>query len=99
MEPDVQSELLGQILDPLSRCLTPEVARRVIDLRANPSAQRRIDELAEKCNNGELSPDERTEYEVYVVAGSLIAVLQAKARHHHLNSYVHGASPSSSACA
>jgi len=80
MEPEVQSELLDQILDPLSRCLTPEVARRVIDLRANLAAQARMDELAEKCNNGELSPDERAEYEVNVVAGSLIAVLQAKAR-------------------
>ena len=80
MEPEVQTELLDQILDPLSRCLTPEVARRVIELRANPAAQLRMDELAEKCNNGDISPDERAEYEVYVVAGSLIAVLQAKAR-------------------
>ena len=80
MESEVQTELLDQILDPLSRCLTPEVARRVIELRANPTAQQRMDELAEKCNSGEISPDERAEYEVYVVAGSLIAVLQAKAR-------------------
>jgi hypothetical protein len=80
MDVDVQTEFLDQILDPLSRCLTPEVARRVVELRANPLAQRRVDELAEKCNNGELTADERAEYEVYVVASSMIAVLQAKAR-------------------
>jgi hypothetical protein len=80
MESDLQANVLDQILDPLSRCLTPEVARRVVELRANPSAQRRMDELADKCNEGQLSPDERAEYEVYVMAASLIAILQAKAR-------------------
>lgn len=80
MESNIPLHLLDQILDPLSSCLTPEVARPVVELRANPAAQQRIDELAEKCNEGELSGDERAEYEVYVVAGSLIAILQAKAR-------------------
>jgi hypothetical protein len=80
MEVDVQTQFLDQILDPLSRCLTPEVAQRVVELRAHPSAQQRVEALAEKCNNGELSADGRAEYEVYVVACSIIAVLQVKAR-------------------
>ena len=36
--------------------------------------------LACKCNEGELTPAERYEYERYVTAGNLIAILQAKAR-------------------
>ena len=72
--------VLDRLLDPLGRCLTPEVARRLVQLRADPEAQARIDELADKCNDGRLSPEERAEYETYVWAGNFIAILQAKAR-------------------
>jgi hypothetical protein len=80
MDKQISTQLLDEMLEPLSSCLTPEVARRVAALRANPSVQRHVDELAEKCSNGTLSADERSQYEVYVVAGELIAILQAKAR-------------------
>jgi hypothetical protein len=40
----------------------------------------RIAELAEKCNEGALSAAEQQEYETYVHAGNLVAILQAKAR-------------------
>jgi len=80
MDPEIPTQVLNELLEPLSNCLTPEVARRVVALRASAAAQRRVDELAEKCNDGELSADERAEYEAYVMAGNLIAVIQAKAR-------------------
>jgi hypothetical protein len=80
MDPEIPTQVLNELLEPLSNCLTPEVARRVVALRASAAAQRRVDDLAEKCNDGELSADERAEYEAYVMAGNLIAVIQAKAR-------------------
>ena len=80
MDPEIPTQVLNELLEPLSNCLTPEVARRVVALRASAAAQRRVDELAEKCNDGELSAEERAEYEAYVMAGNLIAVIQAKAR-------------------
>jgi transcriptional regulator with XRE-family HTH domain len=40
----------------------------------------RVDELAEKCNEGQLTSEERNEYEAYVQASTLIGILQAKAR-------------------
>jgi hypothetical protein len=43
-------------------------------------AQARIDQLARKCNEGELSEEERREYETYVHTIDFIAILQAKAR-------------------
>jgi hypothetical protein len=73
-------EYLDRLLDPLSRCLTPEAAGRVVQLRADPQLQARIDELAGKCTESELTEEERVEYEAYVRTGNLIAVLQAKAR-------------------
>lgn len=72
--------VLDRLLDPLSRCLTHEGARELLELRADAVAQTRISELAEKCNEGLLTPEERREYETYVHLGNFIAILQAKAR-------------------
>jgi hypothetical protein len=80
MEANPQAKLLDEMLDPLSHCLTPDAARRIVELRATPEAQRRIEELADKANQGQLSDDERQEYQTYIVASNLIAILQAKAR-------------------
>lgn len=49
-------------------------------LRADPAAQARIDELADKCTEGELTADERLEYQAYVDAITFISILQVKAR-------------------
>jgi hypothetical protein len=71
---------LNRLLDPVSRCLTAEVAQRLVDLRADPQLQKRIDTLADKCTADQLTPEEREEYETYIRASRFIAVLQAKAR-------------------
>lgn len=78
--PPQETSLLAQLLDPLGECLTPELARRIVELRATPEAQARIDELADKCNEGELTPGEAAEYDTFIDAIDLIAVLQAQAR-------------------
>lgn len=71
---------LEKLLDPVSRCLTPESARELAELRADPAIQARLDELAEKCTEGQLTEEESAEYETYVRALDFIAVLQSKAR-------------------
>jgi hypothetical protein len=52
----------------------------LLALRADPELQARIDQLAEKSNEGALSPEERDEYASYVSFGTFIALLKAKAR-------------------
>jgi len=71
---------LDRILEPVGRCLTPEVARALVALRTDPETQARIDELAEKSTEGELTAAEREEYETYVSAIDFLGTLQAKAR-------------------
>jgi hypothetical protein len=71
---------LDRLLDPFSRILTPEFAKKVAGLRADPATQVRIDELADKCNEGQLTPEEEAEYTDYVEVIDLIGILQAKAR-------------------
>ena len=60
------SNVLNQLLEPVGRSITPGLARELVDLRASPDVQARIDDLAEKCNEGTLSPEEQAEYERYV---------------------------------
>jgi hypothetical protein len=74
------SAVLDRMLEPVGRALNREAARELVNLRADPEVQARVAELAEKCNEGDLTPAERAEYERYVAAGSVIAVLRAKAR-------------------
>ena len=71
---------LAKILDPVAHCFTPEVAKRVAELRADPDVQGRIEELAEKCNEGTMTPEEMAEYDAYIHAMDVVAVLQKKAR-------------------
>jgi hypothetical protein len=72
--------LLDELLDPVGRCLTPEVARRVVDLRASPALDARIQELGQKCNEGRLSVQEQADYETIARFIKFISVLQFKAR-------------------
>jgi hypothetical protein len=80
MSQPAETPILDRLLDPVTRCLTPEVARQLVALRADSEFQERLDMLADKCTEGELSPEEREEYETYVRAIHIIGILQAKAR-------------------
>jgi hypothetical protein len=75
-----ENGVLHRMLDPFSECLTPAMARRIAKFRADAQTQARVDELATKCSEGDLSPAERREYAAYVQAINLISILQSKAR-------------------
>ncbi|HEV7224635.1 MAG TPA: hypothetical protein VGN42_18135 [Pirellulales bacterium] len=66
--------------DPLFSLLTPEQARAIVAFRGDEWLAKRAEELAHKCNEGELTDEERAEYEGYARANNFIAVMQAKAR-------------------
>jgi hypothetical protein len=72
--------VLDGLLDPLSRCLDAESARRVVEFRVAPQVQERIDLLAERANEGLLSEDERAEYEALINAADFISILKLKAQ-------------------
>jgi len=74
------SAVLEEMLTPLNDCFGLETARAVANLRVSKKTQARVDALAEKCNEGKLTSNERAEYEAYVNASTLIGILQAKAR-------------------
>ena len=65
---------------PVLKLLNEDQARKIIDFHGDEELQRRIEELATKANEGELTEEELAEYQGYAQANTFIAVLQAKAR-------------------
>ena len=70
---------LEKLLRPLQRNLTAELARALVNLRADTETQSRYDELAEKRTEGTLAPTELEELEAIVRANTLLGLLQAEA--------------------
>lgn len=74
------ADLLDRLLGPVSQAMTLDTARHLLALRADPEIQAQIDDLADRCTEGQLTDEQRADYESLVSAGNLIAILQAKAR-------------------
>lgn len=71
---------LEDLIAALADCLTPDSARRVIALKADPRLQERVDDLATRHSQGLLTPDEHAEYGSYVSYSTVVAILKSKAR-------------------
>lgn len=71
---------LDDYFEPFSAMLTPETARKILELKPGEDAAARVAELGSKADDGTLTDLEREEYEAFVDAGDLIALLKAKAR-------------------
>jgi hypothetical protein len=68
------------MLDPLSECFDAAVAERIVALRLEPALQERIEELADRSNEGLLTDSERAEYESYVEGAEILSLIKLKAR-------------------
>jgi hypothetical protein len=71
---------LDRLISLLSDCLTPESARRLLALKADAKLQARVAYLAERCNEGRMTPKETAEYGNYVSFNTFVAILKSKAR-------------------
>jgi hypothetical protein len=72
--------VLDRLISPLGDCLTPESARRILALKADPQLQAYIDDLAIRHSEGQLTPEELAEYGKYVSFSTFVAILKSKAR-------------------
>ena len=71
---------LDRLLDPLAEAFTPEMARKLVELKVDPGLERHIENLREKANQGSLSAEEEADYKELIEAIDIIAILQSKAR-------------------
>ncbi len=78
MSTAIDSTAFDKGTDPILKFFTIDQARAIVSYRGDAELQTRIEELATKCNEGELSAEEQAEYEGYVKANKFIAILQAK---------------------
>ena len=67
------------LLESAARCLDAESVRALGDLKLGEAAKARLDLLAGKANEGELTADEANEYERFIELGDIIATLRLKA--------------------
>ena len=74
------SDIISSVLDPFAECLTPESARRIAALRAAPATQARLNDLANKANEGQLTDAERADYDRFRSVFHFVTVLQSQAR-------------------
>ncbi len=71
---------LDRFLQPVTEAFTPELARVLVELRADDELQAEVEVLREKANIGTLSPDEEVAYKDFVEAVDVISIIQSKAR-------------------
>jgi hypothetical protein len=79
----VNSEILAfdRGVRPLMEIVLPGRADAIIHFRPDPQLEARIEELARKSTEGELTEDERAEYAGYVRANKFVAILKRQAQH------------------
>ena len=80
MTTTIDSRAFNRGTDPILQFITVDQAREIVDFRGDADLRQRIDQLAERANEGELTADEQAEYEGYVHANKFVAIFQAKAR-------------------
>jgi hypothetical protein len=80
MSDSAVAAVLEQALEPIGGCLTPGAAGKLLKLKFDKKTQARLNVLADKCTEGELSVDERAEYESAVLTLEFVTLLQAEAR-------------------
>jgi hypothetical protein len=71
---------LDQLISSLVDCLTPQSARRIVSLKADPKFQAHVDDLATRHREGRLTPEELMEYDAIVSFDNFVAILKSKAR-------------------
>lgn len=74
----LDSASLHKFLLHFTDTLTPELAEHFVTLPPDPDFQRRLDELGGLASEGRLSEEQRREYETYIEAMDIIALLRVK---------------------
>lgn len=72
--------IFHRVLEPIPRSLPPEKTQQIAQAEADERFQQRVEDLARKANEGELTADERREFQAYIDAGDVVATMRAVAR-------------------
>jgi hypothetical protein len=76
----VGTAVLEQLAELEVRSISPETARKLLQFRFDPVHHDRVNVLSEKAQQGALTSAEQSELDEYIRVGSLLSILQSKAR-------------------
>ncbi len=76
----VGTAILEQLAELDVKSISPETARKLLQLRFDASHHERVRALSEMAQKGSLSPGEREELDEYIRVGTLLGILQSRAR-------------------
>ena len=78
--PNTEAAILARIIQAEERELTPEVARYLLSMKLPSNDEERVNELSAKARSGSLTDSETQELDSYLHIGTLLGVMQSKAR-------------------
>ncbi len=73
-------EHFTRMFEPITEAFTPELARKIADIRPDAELLARIELLGLKANDGTITPDEAAEYRDYIDAGDIVSILRIHAK-------------------
>lgn len=76
----VATDAFDRAVEPVIGLLSHDQTAKIADFHADEALQLKIEELARKANEGELTAEEQAEYEGYAQANRFIAIFQAQTR-------------------
>ena len=79
--PQISTELSvdDSLLESAARCLDAATVRALGELKLTRAAKARLERLARKANQGQLTAKEKGEYSRFIELGDIIATLRLKA--------------------
>ena len=80
MPTTVETVAFERGIQPLLEIVLPQRTSAVLQYRADSALQARIEDLASKSTEGQLTPAEKREYAGYVRANKFVAILKRHAR-------------------
>jgi hypothetical protein len=80
MVANTEAAIWERLIDPTDDDLSPEAARFLLRLDFRQMDHARMEELAQRSNDGTLTADEKVELQNYVRIGNVLALMQSKAR-------------------
>jgi len=78
--PNTEAAILARIIQCDERPLTPQAAQYLLSMKLPSSDEDRVNALSAKARAGSLTEAETQELDSYLHIGSLLAVMQSKAR-------------------
>lgn len=77
---NTEAAILTRVIEADEFEITPDVARYLLSMQLPDADRERVDELSAKARSGSLTQTEEAELDSYLHIGSLLGVMQSRAR-------------------